>query len=68
MKIAEIDRPDPKGKQHGYHIIIHQIRYREKDIAMDDVKIFESFVSASEREGKEELSKALIEIADLGIS
>ena len=70
MKIAKVERPKgkPKGKQHGYHIAINQIRYKSKMMAMDDVKIFEAFISASAKEGKEELAKALIEISKLGIS
>lgn len=68
MKIAKLKRPKAKGKQHGYRITIHQIRYHSETIEMDDVKILEAFVSASAKEGKEELSKALIEISKLGIS
>jgi len=70
MKIAKIEKSKDakKGHQHGYHILIFQIRYVPETIEMNDIKIFESFVSASAKEGEKELSKALLEISKLGIS
>jgi len=76
MKIAKIKRPKSKGKQLGYRIVIYQLRHC-KDIPMGSideiikneiVKLFEVFVSASKKEGKQELAKVLIEMSELGVS
>lgn len=66
MKLATIKRQKTKGKQHGYHILIYQIRYQHP-CKMDDDKICETFVSANSREGKKELAKALQELSEMGI-
>ena len=78
MKLATVKTPKPKGKQRGYQIVIYQVMDKSKikqsdegNISIDsiaDVKIFQAFISASAKEGKEELSKALIHMSELGIS